>query len=92
MSVKRKSVSLVLVGIGVAIIFFSMNWFYPYSPFSINKSYAYKPDEILFNGKSYEEVLSEFKATYEKDSANNDVNLTIDSTEYVLPIFERMVN
>jgi len=70
-----------------------MTWFYPYSPFSVKKSYAYHPDRVLYSGKSYEAILSEFKESYQKD-LNADIdneypNLTINRTQYVLPIFEQ---
>ncbi|MEQ6353710.1 hypothetical protein ABNX05_03705 [Lysinibacillus sp. M3] len=70
-----------------------MTWFYPYSSFSVKKSYAYHPDRVLYSGKSYEAILSEFKESYQKD-LNADIdneypNLTINRTQYVLPIFEQ---
>ncbi|WP_408008233.1 hypothetical protein ACJROX_26760 [Pseudalkalibacillus sp. A8] len=95
MSKKVKKISWWAGGFIVFIVIFIsiMTWFYPYSPFSVNKSYAYKPDKILFNGKSYEQILNEFKASYEKDlkadADNKYPNLTINRTQYILPIFEQ---
>ncbi|MFC9542139.1 hypothetical protein ACFTQ7_20015 [Lysinibacillus sp. NPDC056959] len=70
-----------------------MTWFYPYSPFSVKKSYVYHPDKVLDDGKSYEAILSEFKESYQKDLNadidNENPNLTINRTQYVLPIFEQ---
>ena len=70
-----------------------MTWFYPYSPVSINKSYAYQPKKVLFNGKSYNEILNDFKESYEKDLnadlVNDYPNLTINQTQHILPIFEQ---
>ena len=70
-----------------------MTWFYPYSPFSVKKSYVYHPDKVLYSSKSYEAILSEFRESYQKD-LNADIdneypNLTINRTQYVLPIFEQ---
>ncbi|RYG72225.1 hypothetical protein EU245_11070 [Lentibacillus lipolyticus] len=97
MSTKRKKVNWG-TGIGgfviLIIIFISiMTWFYPFSPFSVNKSYSFTPKEVLHNGKTYEEELSEFKAAYEedlkKDLEGDNYNPTVDRTQYVLPIFEQ---
>lgn len=76
------------------VIFISiMTWLYPYSTFSVYKSYSFKPYKILFNDKSYKEIVNEFKASYEKDlkdnSDNKNINLTINRTQYILPIFEQ---
>lgn len=66
-----------------------MTWFYPYSHLSINKNYTYQSKKVLF----YNEILSEFKDIYEKD-VNADLmneypNITINRTQFVLPIFEQ---
>ncbi|KOP80243.1 hypothetical protein AMS59_02270 [Lysinibacillus sp. FJAT-14745] len=70
-----------------------MTWFYPYSPFSVKKSYEYHPGKVLYGGKSYEAILNEFKESYNKDLKadldNKYPNLTINRTQYVLPIFEQ---
>lgn len=95
MGKKIKIISLSVGGfIGLIVVFISvMTWFYPYSIFSVDKSYAYEPEQYLYNGKEYEEILSEFKDSYQKDLEadmdNKSANLIIDRTQYILPIFEQ---
>lgn len=90
-----KKVKRIIFGIGGCIVIFVliMTWYYPFSPFSVYKSYSYQPYEISFNGESYEEILSEFRVSYEKDLKadveNEYPNLTIHRTEAVLSIFEQ---
>ena len=70
-----------------------MTWFYPFSILSVKKSYTYQSEEVLFIGKSYHEILSDFKKSVDKDlesdSENEYPNLTINSTQYILPVFEQ---
>lgn len=92
--VKRR-ISLSIGGFSVLIVIFIsvMTYQFPYSTFSVKNSYAYQPEKVLFNGEKYEEILNEFKDTYEIDlKADLDSeysNLTIDRTRYILPIFEQ---
>lgn len=92
MGTKRKRIIWSITGL-IIVFIVVMTWFFPYSPFSVYKSYPYEPDEILFNGKTYETILNEFKDSYEKelkaDLENEYSNLTIDRTQYILPIFEQ---
>lgn len=92
MGTKRKRITYSIAGL-IIIFIVVMTWFFPYSPFSIHKSYSYQPAEVLYNGKTYETILNEFKDSYEKDlktDLENDYsNLTIDRTQYILPIFEQ---
>ena len=38
----------------IIVIFISViTWLYPYSTFSVYKSYSYKPYDVSINGKSY---------------------------------------
>ena len=66
--VKRR-ISWSIGGFIVLIVIFMsvMTYLFPYSSFSVNKSYAYQPEKVLFNGEKYEEILNEFKDSYEKD-------------------------
>ncbi|GKV67138.1 MULTISPECIES: hypothetical protein [unclassified Sporosarcina] len=94
----KKKGRLVRTGIlsAIFIIFVSfMTWFYPFSPFSLYKSYTYKPTEVLYNDKTYEELLNEFKETYREDlekayeSSPEDINKMVVLTQYLLPVFEQ---
>ncbi|GIN39300.1 hypothetical protein [Heyndrickxia oleronia] len=95
MSLKGKRIIGGIGGVFVLIILFIfiMTWCYPYSPFSVKKNYAFQPYKVLHNGKTFREIFKDFKGSYEndlKDDLNNKVpNLTIDRTQYVLPIFEQ---
>lgn len=70
-----------------------MTWIYPFSPLSINKSYDYQQKKVLHNGKTYNEIVNDFKESYENDlnadSVKDTTNLTIDRTQYILPMFEQ---
>ncbi|WP_422122387.1 hypothetical protein DHX103_11310 [Planococcus sp. X10-3] len=90
MTKKTKKIILSLAGTAVLFLLL-MTWFYPYSAFGISKSYSFTPDPVVVDG--YEEDLNEFKSSYEKDFAEMEaasaVDLTIDRTQYVLPLFEQ---
>ncbi|GAB4074534.1 hypothetical protein GCM10028778_20370 [Barrientosiimonas marina] len=94
MSTKRKKV-IWGTGIGgfvaLIIIFISiMTWYYPFSPFSIGKSYSYTPEQEKHNGKTYEEEVDEFKSSYEEKFPELATsNETVDNTRFILPIFEQ---
>ena len=79
--------------ISIIVVISIITWFYPYSPLSVNQSYAYQPKKVSFNGKSYHEILSDFKESYEEDLnadlINNHPNLTINRTQFILPNFEQ---
>ncbi|NYV64041.1 hypothetical protein HYI36_02125 [Bacillus sp. Gen3] len=95
MSLKGKRIIGGIGGLSVLILLFIfiMTLCYPYSPFSVKKNYVYQPNKVLHNGKIFEEIFNDFKGSYENDlkaDLNNKVpNLTIDRTQYVLPIFEQ---
>lgn len=91
MNIKREKIGWIIGGfIACSVSFISITtWLYPYSPFSVNKSYIYQRDKVLFNDKSYKEILYDFKNAYEKDLNNEYLNLTVNRTQYVLPIFEQ---
>lgn len=85
-----------LATVTVLFILF-MSWFYPFSHFSIYKSFTYKPTEVLYhNDKTYEDILNKFTESYEKNLAkgiekysNCDQDVTVMQTQYILPIFEQ---
>ncbi|SKA90331.1 hypothetical protein [Sporosarcina newyorkensis] len=89
----------ILGGLGaVAVLFILfMTWFYPFSHFSLFKSYTYKPTEVLYhNDKTYEDILNKFTESYEKDLvkemetySGSDLDLTVMQTQYILPVFEQ---
>ncbi|WP_117161687.1 hypothetical protein [Paraliobacillus sp. X-1268] len=91
----KERISWSIAGFIVLIVIFIsiITYLYPYSSFSVNKSYSYQPEKVLFNGENYGEILIEFKDSYEKDlkadSDSENSNLTIDRTRYILPIFEQ---
>lgn len=67
----------------IIVIFISViTWLYPYSTFSVYKSYSYKPYDVSINGKSYQEIVTDFKISYDRDlKANSDhESLTIERT------------
>ena len=90
MTKKTKKIILSLTGLAVVFLLF-MTWFYPYSVFGISKSYSYTPDTVVVEG--YEEDLNAFKSSFEEDLAEmgtaDQVDLTTDRTQYVLPLFEQ---
>lgn len=90
MTKKTKKIIFSLAGLAVLFILL-MAWFYPYSVFSISKSYSYIPDPLVVDG--YEEDLNEFKSSFEKDltemEATDPINLTTERTQYVFPLFEQ---
>ncbi|PAV28604.1 hypothetical protein CIL05_15005 [Virgibacillus profundi] len=83
----------IMTGFLVSIVIFIliMTWFYPYSFFSVHKSYSYTPDPVIVDG--YINDLTEFKSSYEKAleglTTDKTIDLTIDRTQYVLPLFEQ---
>ena len=65
MGIKSRGKSFVLVIVVFLILF--MTWLFPFSPVSIYKSYTYKPVKVIYiDDKSYEDILNEFKESYEK--------------------------
>lgn len=76
------------------IFVFTMTWFYPYSFFSLYKSYSWETYEIYSDGKSYNDILDEFIAVHEADlitELDNDTlpNLTINHTVGLLDFFQQ---
>ncbi|MCD5324433.1 hypothetical protein LQ226_11770 [Pontibacillus sp. HN14] len=68
--------------IGIMVLFLLiMTWFYPYSPFSLHKSFTYKPDQKVVQG--YVKDIEEFK-TFKKK-----VDGTTDQLRYVLETYEQ---
>jgi len=63
MSIKKEKIGWIIGGLIACIVSFIsiMTWLYPYSFFSVNKSYTYQRDKVLFNDKSYKEILHDFK-------------------------------
>ena len=95
MKIKGKKIRWVIVGILSIILIFTtvITWIYPFSILSVKKSYTYQSEEVLYDGKSYPEIMSEFKESFNKDlqadSENEYPNLTINFTQYILPVFEQ---
>lgn len=83
----------IMTGFYVIFILF-MSWFYPYSFFSIHKSYSWESYTVYTNGKSYESVLDDFRTIHESDLQesliNGDIpNLTVSYTVGFLYFFEQ---
>lgn len=68
-----------------------VTWYYPYSFISIHKSYSFTPDPVVVD--EYRKDVNEFKHSYEKDfdqlTTGSKYDLTIDFTQYLLPLFEQ---
>ncbi|SDK36785.1 hypothetical protein [Sediminibacillus albus] len=75
----------------IVIFILAMTWFYPYSIFSLHKTYNYQPDPVMVDG--YLKDVKEFKETFAKDleemESERPVDLTVERTQYVLPLFEQ---
>ncbi|MFG6114885.1 hypothetical protein ACGTN9_06825 [Halobacillus sp. MO56] len=74
------------LGLIVSLILI-ITWFYPYSFFSINKSYTHKPDPVIVD--QYVEDLNDFKESYELNINKESATLTANYTQYILPMFEQ---
>jgi hypothetical protein len=74
---------LILVGFFV-IFFIVMTWFYPFSFFSIHKSYTYSADPVVV--KEYVQDLKKFKKS--NDLFVKD-NLTTNRVQYILHMYEQ---
>ncbi|WP_170158581.1 hypothetical protein [Aquisalibacillus elongatus] len=68
-----------------------MTWFYPFSTFSLYKSYTFNPDKVVVD--QYVNDLEKFKSSFENDydslSLDIDNSLTIDRTNYILQMFDQ---
>jgi hypothetical protein len=85
---EKKTAKILAIILGIlAVTILSISWIYPYSTFSIHKSYNYKPDPVVTSG--YVEDLNNFKNTYEEISSKDGFNLTVSRTQYILPMFEQ---
>lgn len=77
-------------GLFVAFILI-MTWFYPFSFFSMYKSYAFTPDPVVVDG--YVNDLKAFKKSYQNDlnelTTDRNIDLTTDQTQHLLPLFEQ---
>jgi hypothetical protein len=75
----------------VVVFILTMTWFYPYSSFSINKAYTYKPDPFVVD--QYTKEVQSFKETFEKDfktvTSTTPIDYTVNITQYILPLFEQ---
>ncbi|WP_173915250.1 hypothetical protein [Halobacillus sp. Marseille-Q1614] len=83
---KKVSKRFLFISIGAIVLFMlGMSWFFPYSPFSIYKSYIYKPDPVVAEG--YAQDLNTFKNTY--NPSTTDDNRTNNMNQYIVPLFEQ---
>ena len=68
---------------------------YPYSIYSLNKSFTFETPYSKSNGYTHSELLQRFEANYEKDldqwydSEIEDRNLVVVHTQYILDIFKQ---
>lgn len=94
----KKKKSGFIIGVFILIIAFilaAMTVNYPFSHFSLKKDYTFKPNLVLYNGKTYEEKLTAFKQDYLKTldaelaKEPEQRNETIVRIEYVFNLFEQ---
>lgn len=85
----------IIVLMVVAIFLAVMTVNYPFSHFSLKKGYTFKPNLVLYNGKTYEEKVETFKRDYlkkldvELTKEPEKRNQTIVRIEYVFNLFEQ---
>ncbi|MFD1019575.1 hypothetical protein [Thalassobacillus hwangdonensis] len=89
MSTKKKAI--LISSLALVVLLGGWTWLYPYSPFSLHKSYSFTPDPVVVDG--YAADLGEFKRTYEKDldalHADEGYDYITGQTQYILPLFEQ---
>lgn len=92
-----QKVSWLIGGISLLIILFVffISWYYPFSTISLSKKYTYKPSIVLYNDQTYEEILNEFKVSYEQDlqrekkKAPENRDQTVVQLEEAFSVFEQ---
>ncbi|WP_408007907.1 hypothetical protein ACJROX_24920 [Pseudalkalibacillus sp. A8] len=74
--------------IGCIIIIAGITWFFPFSQFSIYKSFSYNPDPVVV--EQYNDDLDRFKKVYNKESRNqrNQRDLTNNRIQYIIEMYE----
>lgn len=70
MTKKKNRILVSLFGLLVVSIL-SITWFYPYSFFSIHRSYSFTPDPVVVD--EYVTELNEFKRFIEKEAERNSI-------------------
>jgi hypothetical protein len=89
----RKKKTWLVGALGLITIIALMTWFFPYSPFSVYKSFSYQAYEVSTSKGSYAIRVADFRETYEEDlieDQQNDLpNLAIVRTEGILTTFEQ---
>ncbi|CAM3712682.1 hypothetical protein [Mesobacillus zeae] len=73
-----------IVAIGALLLLAGVNFFYPYSIFSMNKSVSYSGDRYLI--ADYKKNLKKFKQHHNKQPKKERVAI---KTEYILQTFEQ---
>lgn len=90
MTHKVKRIIISVIGLLVFSVLI-MTWFYPYSFISVYKSYSFTSDPVVVD--EYMMDLNKFKSSYERDldeqTPGNIYDLTIDSTQYLISLFEQ---
>ncbi|MGA4721017.1 hypothetical protein [Fictibacillus nanhaiensis] len=86
-----KKKSALKIFLGFILLFLLINWVFPYSPLTINKSISYDGDQVLID--EYKSELKAFKLEYEsrlnqqrKEELIKD--LTTNDVEYLLQMYE----
>jgi hypothetical protein len=89
--VGMKKKSALKIFLGFILLFLLINWVFPYSPLTINKSISYDGDQVLID--EYKSELKAFKLEYEsrlnqqrKEELIKD--LTTNDVEYLLQMYE----
>ncbi|GGA67805.1 hypothetical protein [Ornithinibacillus halotolerans] len=75
----------------VVIFILIMTWFYPFSIFSVYKTYSYSPDPVMVG--EYVRDINDFEEKLENDLkdlySNQDFDLTLDRSQYIFPFFKQ---
>lgn len=86
---KIKNLVFILLSVLIVILIF-INWQYPFSPFSIQKSFTYKTDDIVI--EQYNTELKSFKELYSLQISaqeSNGFDLTTNRIQYLLQMYDQ---
>lgn len=96
MKAKWKPKNILIGSFAFLIVFFAFfTIVYPYSIFSLHKSFTFETPWGKSNGYTYSELLQKFETSYKKDleawydSDLEDRNLVVLNTQYILDIFKQ---
>jgi hypothetical protein len=86
----RKNKKVMLIILMTLVIFMSgVNWMYPFSSFSIKKSFSYLADPLVV--EQYRSEVDDFKKVYgSSDNGGEKIDLTMDRVKYILEQYEQI--